>query len=654
MSWLDKWENAPHATKAGVVAAQRISLDDTDVAKFIADHPNESQSWRRETIIDRYHNYLANHRDGGEGKNAKSHYHGMFAVVCYATREILGGFVSGDLIEELQAVYLDSFNEKLGDRNPPANEFAHIARDAIADELAKHDPKDSVAMADLLNRGNRDFGSHHLDEINTAPVLDDSAFPLNGHESKITTESKPTMPENDFIVEDEDGFAVESEDESSEDETPKSEDSPPDDDLTDELLAGLNDDEKDFAKRNSNTIKIEIQKLLKRNIAQKIVTLEQWAEPDDEGSLTYQLDNPDPDPGSLVDELIPNGGSVIAAGPAKLGKTSLFTVNLTYALVTGKLFLGRFATHLGDDECVGIWNLELSKSMLNGWLSETGMSHSAHSRVFPLGLRGKRIDFDDNRAVDWAVKWFRDRNIKVWVIDPQSRLFHHDENSNAEFNRWWMFVENIAARAQLRAVVDIHHTGHSENASGRGRGASAMEGAPDVLISLYHNGEYGEKPKDSKRYLSALGRNVDVPETEFDRDPVTGLYYPTNSGITREKASNRRLAIKAWAYLYEQNQKENRPPDNPVEVVRNTLLTEAELPSSGNGMRSSLGALSYGVKQKWLKLRDTGTNKAKYFSTGTKVPPANEWPAGVGVSGVIPRPGGGSTGSGSSKLSGGD
>jgi hypothetical protein len=70
--------------------------------------------------------------------------------------------------------------------------------------------------------------------------------------------------------------------------------------------------------------------------------------------------------------------------------------------------------------------------------------------------------------------------------------------------------------------------------------------------------------------------------------------------------------------------------------VRNTLLTEAELPSSGNGMRSSLAALNYLVK-KWLKLRDTGANKAKYYKTGTKAPPGEEWPAGS--SGVVGRSG---------------
>ena len=79
-------------------------------------------------------------------------------------------------------------------------------------------------------------------------------------------------------------------------------------------------------------------------------------------------------------------------------------------------------------------------------------------------------------------------------------------------------------------------------------------------------------------------------------------------------------------------------------------MNEAELPSGGKAINSSLTALNYGVKQKWLSLRDTGPNKAKYYSTGIKAPPADEWPAGVNTSGVAPRPGGGS----SSKLSGSD
>lgn len=109
------------------------------------------------------------------------------------------------------------------------------------------------------------------------------------------------------------------------------------------------------------------------------------------------------------------------------------------------------------------------------------------------------------------MNWLRQRNIKVWIIDPQSKLYRGEENANTEFNHWWQIVEDITKRAGVRVTVIVHHTGHSNGASARARGASAMGGNPDVLISYWHNVDSMLiRPPDNKRYLEAFGRNVEV------------------------------------------------------------------------------------------------------------------------------------------------
>ena len=144
-------------------------------------------------IVKKYRSYLENYRSGVEGKNAKGHYHAGFACACFAWREILGGYIAGDFIEELQTVFYESFDLALSDRIPPGDEFTKIARDSLKAVLVElpqynpdnpNDPDDPAIQKYLRDRANRNFGSHHLDEINTAPGLDDSAFPINGQTVK--------------------------------------------------------------------------------------------------------------------------------------------------------------------------------------------------------------------------------------------------------------------------------------------------------------------------------------------------------------------------------------------------------------------------------------------------------------------------------------
>ena len=198
MSWLDKWEKATHATKAGVIAAQRISLaiDDADVTEIIESHSSERQPKRRSMIVKKYRSYVENDRARELGKPidkpAKNPHDAAYACCCFAWREILGGLIAGDFIHELCKAFYDSYEPALWDRTSDPKNFAKIASDSLGTVLGElgqynpdnpNDPDDPAIQKYLKDRANRNFGSHHLDEINTAPVLDDSAFSLNGHSS---------------------------------------------------------------------------------------------------------------------------------------------------------------------------------------------------------------------------------------------------------------------------------------------------------------------------------------------------------------------------------------------------------------------------------------------------------------------------------------
>lgn len=371
----------------------------------------------------------------------------------------------------------------------------------------------------------------------------------------------------------------------------------------------------DFA----DDVATEARKLRVREAARRLNSRHGWTEPDDQGDLAHQIDNPEPDPGFLVDQLIPARAFVMINAQYKVGKSTLVSVNLTRALVTGEPFLGSFPTALAADETVAIWNLEVDKATLTGWFEKTDIDRDAQARVFPMCLRGNRaIDFDNDEAIDWTVRWLSEHGVAVWIIDPLSKLYRGDDESNHEFNQWWLRVEDIAARAGVRVVVMVHHTGHSESAADRARGASAMMGNADVLMTYRHDGKHGALPKSTKRYLSAFGRNVDKPEFEIDYDAGSGRLNATSSGVTRADAhrvatdaQRRGRAVALWTYL-------KARPAGADPVNKTALLAAMQWPTKGRAATESSAAIELATAQGWVI--ETVSGVSKLYETGPKMP----------------------------------
>ena len=96
----------------------------------------------------------------------------------------------------------------------------------------------------------------------------------------------------------------------------------------------------------------------------------------------------------------------------------------------------------------------------------------------------------------------------------------------------------------------MHHSGHAgygmADSVPRTRGASSMLGNTDVNLSYRHGGDLGGYPPDSKRYLSAYGRGVDLwPELTLDYETATGRLYAVENAPGRESDKRDRLVDKA-------------------------------------------------------------------------------------------------------------
>lgn len=339
--------------------------------------------------------------------------------------------------------------------------------------------------------------------------------------------------------------------------------------------------------------------------AKRIAAEAAWAGFEDQGSLQHQIDNPEPDIGWCVEGLIPGRGSVQINAQWKVGKTSLAAVNLATCLATGKPFLRRYPVHMESHESVAIWNLEVHRQTLVDWIASTGIPRASQQRIHPLSLTGKRIDLLNPVIAADTVKWLVERGIAVWIIDPLSKLYLGDENSNSEYNEWWAAVQDIASRAGVRVVVLVHHTGHTGT---RARGASAMMGAPDVLITYRHSGDDGQPPPDSRRWLRAFGRNVDVPSFEIAYAPDTHELFAHESGGAVVDAQEERWAREAY---------------NAARKA-GTVLTSAELaaacgwPKRGGGYQSRMAAVAKAVSWQWLTRERDG--RAFIFDVGPVAP----------------------------------
>lgn len=218
-----------------------------------------------------------------------------------------------------------------------------------------------------------------------------------------------------------------------------------------------------------------------------------------------------------VDGLWPIGGRVVLAAQFKAGKTTLRD-NLVRALADKERFLDRFEVDPPDGRVVIIDN-ELDARMLRRWLRDQGIVNT--DRVAVLPLRGKVGSFDlldSATRARWATK-LRQVDARVIVFDclrPVLDALGLDESKEA--GRFLVSFDALLDEAGASEAVLVHHMGHQGE---RSRGDSRLVDWPDVTWRLVRErGEDGEVQPDARRYFSAYGRDVDVPEglLTFDRD----------------------------------------------------------------------------------------------------------------------------------------
>lgn len=374
------------------------------------------------------------------------------------------------------------------------------------------------------------------------------------------------------------------------------------DDLRQEIADAAASDTDERAEK----VAAQVEWLRTQRDARALLAAEGWTPPPSQGSWAEQIEQGDEPLSWLISELAFEGANVVINAQAKSGKTSLM-LNMIHSMLSGDALFGHFdVAALPEGRSVAWWNAELAERQAKTWLRAFTLPRAAD--FHPLHLRGYAMPFEVESVEDWAVEWLRERRVSVWVLDPLSALYMGEENSNTELGAWLSALDRIKRRAGVETAFIVHHVSEtvaeeSDNPNAdrllKGRGASRLTGWADVLWS--YRGRF-----DEPRYLSALGRDVDVPMFGgLLMDTSTRLLSFTGQRSTPAQDRRRDLALKAYDAV--------ASADGPLKAgeLQETLPGRKPTPKRV--------AIDYAVELGWL-VCEAGPQNSKLYSVGSVDP----------------------------------
>ena len=201
------------------------------------------------------------------------------------------------------------------------------------------------------------------------------------------------------------------------------------------------------------------------------------------------------------------------AAQFKAGKTTLRD-NLVRSLADGDLFLGRYDVSAVNGE-IAIVDFEMSATMMDDWLAAQGIRRD--DKVRPIPMRGMAAAFNilDPEIRETWVRRFRAAAVEYLILDcfrPWLDALGLDEHRDA--GRLLVAFDALLREAEIPDALIVHHMGHQHE---RARGDSRLRDWPDSEWRLVRQDEQLHSP----RFLTAYGRDVDVPESQLAYDADT-------------------------------------------------------------------------------------------------------------------------------------
>lgn len=254
------------------------------------------------------------------------------------------------------------------------------------------------------------------------------------------------------------------------------------------------------------------------------------AEPFDAGLLTAYLGEAESTRYRVADLLL-HGGSTIVSAKRKTGKTT-FNVNLARALLTGEPFLDSFQVEQIAGR-VAVLNYEVTGGQFAHWASRVGVPGD---RMVLVNLRGRRNPLAHTQDRAALAEYLREQKVEFLIVDPFSRAFTGANQNDVSEVGAFLTDLDLFGRAEAGAtdlLLSVHTGWNGE----RSRGSSGLEDWPDSIIRLTTR----EDDESGPRYLSAMGRDVEVSEDQLELDPATSRLRLTGSGSRQAAARSGRV-----------------------------------------------------------------------------------------------------------------
>jgi hypothetical protein len=300
---------------------------------------------------------------------------------------------------------------------------------------------------------------------------------------------------------------------------------------------------------------------------------------------------PDPEVRWRIEGWQPTDTRVMLSASRKTGKTTT-VASLVRSLVDGHPWLGTAAV-TPVTRMVGLIDTEMPGDLLKRWYRDQGIAEANRFVLFPTKGNLATLDWLDPQVRGRWVERLIALDIGYLIIDnlrPILDALGLDENHEA--GRWLVPFDALLREASIPEAGLVHHMGHNGE---RSRGDSRLRDWPDVEWRLLRQTDDDDA---GPRFITAYGRDVDVPERQITYDPTTRRV--TITGGTRHQAKLAR-ALDAICEVLASH----------TDPLSGRRIKDA-LAESGNPKNAIDAALALGVRLQRLTVTD-GSNNAKLY-----------------------------------------
>ena len=236
-----------------------------------------------------------------------------------------------------------------------------------------------------------------------------------------------------------------------------------------------------------------------------------------------------------IDNLLPMGGNALIVAKRKTGKSTML-LNLSRALRSGEPFLGVLPVEPITGR-VAFLNFEVDRAMLARWAREAGLTSAD---LVLVNLRGRRNPLGNEADGEELRHRLRQHRTDVLIVDPLSKAFTGTNiNDTGEMTHFLAGLDRLRDDVGATSILLAAHAGWN---SDRARNSSAVEDWADSIVTMTSD-------EQGRRYLSAIGRDVDLDEDRLDFDLATRRLTLSGVGGRRVSAAAERLSELADAVV---------------------------------------------------------------------------------------------------------